>query len=106
MSPQAAVAVLLAAGVVSYALRIGAVALLPVHALPPRLRRLLDHAAPAAVAALVGSAVAAGSHVPDLLPRLPVLAGAVVTVVVAWRRPGLVLPVVSGLLVVGVLGLV
>lgn len=105
MSPHAAVAVLLAAGAVSYLLRVAAVALLPVDGLPPRVRRLLDHAAPAAIAALVGSAVAAGSALPDLVARLPVLIGAAVTVVVALRRPGLVLPVVSGLVTVGVLNL-
>lgn len=105
MSPAVMVGVLLVAGAVSFAMRVAAITLLPVDALPPRMRRLLDHAAPAAIAALVGSAVAAGSALPDLAARLPVLAGAVVTVAVAWRRPGLVLPVVAGLAVVGLLGL-
>jgi hypothetical protein len=45
----------------------------------------------------VGAGVAGGVALPDLASRLPVLAGAVVTAVLAWRVRGIVLPVMAGL---------
>jgi branched-subunit amino acid transport protein len=99
MSPATIVAVLFAVGVVSWAFRVAPIAVLPAARLPASARRLLDHAAPAAIAAMVGAGIAGGSAVPDLGPRVPVLVGAVVAAVVAWRRRGLVLPVVAGLAV-------
>jgi hypothetical protein len=48
---------------------------------------------------MVGAGIAGGSALTDLGPRLPVLLGAVVAAVIAWRRRGLVLPVVAGLAV-------
>ena len=97
------VAVLLAAGVVSWVLRVAAITLLPAARLPAAARRLLDHAAPAAIAAMVGAGIAGGAALPDLAPRLPLLVGAAVAATIAWRRRGLVLPVVAGLAVAGVL---
>jgi branched-subunit amino acid transport protein len=93
------VATLVAAGAVSWVLRVTPIALLPTARLPASARRLLDHAAPAAIAAMVGAGIAGGSALPDLLPRVPVLLGAVVAAVIAWRRRGLVLPVAAGLVV-------
>ena len=92
-----AVVVLLAAGVLSWLFRVGAITLLPATRLPPPVRRLLDHAVPAALAAMVGAGLAGGAALPDLAPRLPVLAGAAVTAVLAWRVRGIVLPVMAGL---------
>jgi branched-subunit amino acid transport protein len=99
MSPATIVATLFAAGAVSWVLRVTPIALLPTARLPAAARRLLDHAAPAAIAAMVGAGIAGGAALPDLGARLPVLLGAVVAVSIAWRRRGLVLPVVAGLVV-------
>jgi branched-subunit amino acid transport protein len=92
-----AVLVLLAVGVLSWLFRVGAITLLPATRLPPPVRRLLDHAVPAALAAMVGAGIAGGAALPDLASRLPVLTGAVVTAVLAWRMRGIVLPVMAGL---------
>jgi branched-subunit amino acid transport protein len=97
MSTGAAVVVLLVVGAVSWGFRVAAITLLPAAGLPPTARRLLDHAVPAALAAMVGAGLAGGVALPDLASRLPVLIGAVVTAVIAWRRRGLVLPVAAGL---------
>jgi branched-subunit amino acid transport protein len=99
MSPTTIVAVLLAVGAVSWAFRVTPIAVLPAARLPASARRLLDHAAPAAIAAMVGAGIAGGAALSDLGPRVPVLLGAVVAAAVAWRRRGLVLPVVAGLAV-------
>jgi len=93
------VAVLLAAGMVSWILRIAAITVFPAPRLPPLARRLLDHATPAALAAMVGVGIAGGAAAPGLASRLPVLLGVVVTAVLARRRRGLVLPVGAGLAV-------
>jgi len=92
-----AVAVLLAVGVVSWVFRVAAITLLPASRLPEAARRLLDHAVPAALAAMVGAGLAAGAALPDLAPRLPVLLGAVVTVTLVRCRRGIVTPVMAGL---------
>ena len=99
-----AVVVLLGVGVLSWLFRVGAITLLPATRLPPPVRRLLDHAVPAALAAMVGAGIAGGAALPDLASRLPVLAGAVVTAVLAWRVRGIVLPVMAGLAAAWVLG--
>jgi branched-subunit amino acid transport protein len=94
---MSAAAVLLAAGALTWLLRIAMITLLPADRLPAAARGLLDHAAPAALAAMVGIGIAGGLALPELGARLPVLVGAAVTAVIAWRRAGLVLPVVAGL---------
>lgn len=99
MSPGAVAAVLLAVGLVSWVFRTAAITLLPAARLPATARRLLEHAAPAAIAAMVGAGIAGGAALSDLAPRLPVLAAATVTAVLAWRHRGLVLPVLAGLAV-------
>jgi len=98
VSGVATVAVLLAAGVVSWLLRIAAITLWPAPRLPAAVHRVLAHAAPAAIAAMLGAGIAGGAAVPDLASRAPVLVGALVTAGLAWWRRGLVLPVVAGLL--------
>jgi branched-subunit amino acid transport protein len=103
MSPVAIVAVLLAAGAVSWIFRVAPIALLPAARLPASARRLLDHAALSAIAAMAGAGIAAGATLSDLGPRVPVLLGAVVAAMIAWRRRGLVLPVVAGLAVAAAL---
>jgi branched-subunit amino acid transport protein len=99
MNPVTIVATLFAAGALSWIFRVTPIALLPTARLPASARRLLDHAVPAAIAAMVGAGIAGGSALPDLGPRIPVLLGAVVAAVIAWRRRGLVLPVGAGLVV-------
>jgi branched-subunit amino acid transport protein len=102
---SAAVAVLLGLGVVSWLFRVAAIALLPAARLPAVVRRLLDHAVPAALAAMVGAGIAGGAALPDLASRLPVLLGAAATAALAWRGRGIVLPVVVGLATTCVLSL-
>ena len=97
MSTVGAMAVLLAVGVVSWVFRVAAITLLSTARLPSGARRLLDHAAPAALAAMVGAGLAGGAALPDLASRLPVLLGAAVTAALAWRRRGVVRPVAAGL---------
>lgn len=99
MSPEGVVAVLFGVGAVSWLLRVTAITVLPAARLPLAARRLLDHAAPAALAAVVGAGIAGGVPVADLGLRGPVVIGALVTAVLAWWRRGLVLPVVVGLAV-------
>jgi branched-subunit amino acid transport protein len=100
-----AVVVLLSVGVLSWLFRVAAITLLPATRLPPPVWRLLDHAVPAALAAMVGAGIAGGAALPDLASRLPVLAGAVVTAVLAWRVRGIVLPVMAGLAAAWVLSM-
>jgi branched-subunit amino acid transport protein len=98
VSVVATVAVLVAAGLVSWLLRIAAITLWPAPRLPAAVHRVLTHAAPAAIAAVLGAGIAGGAALPDLAVRAPVLVGALVTAGLAWWRRGLVLPVVAGLL--------
>lgn len=100
-----AVVVLLTVGLVSWVFRVAVITLLPARGLPPVVRRLLDHAVPAALAAMVGAGIAGGAALPDLAARLPVLAGAVATAVLAWRARGIALPVLAGLAVAWALSL-
>jgi branched-subunit amino acid transport protein len=102
---SAAVAVLLGVGAVSWLFRVAAIALLPAARLPAVVRRLLDHAVPAALAAMVGAGIAGGAALPDLASRLPVLLGAAATAALAWRGRGIVLPVMVGLATTCVLSL-
>lgn len=70
---------------------------MPAARLPAGARRVLDHAAPAAIAAMVGTGIAGGAAVTELAARTPLLAAALVTATIAWYRKGLVLPVLAGL---------
>ncbi|MGQ0577270.1 MAG: AzlD domain-containing protein [Pseudonocardia sp.] len=97
MSTVTLATVLLAVGLVSWVFRAAAITLLPAARLPAAVRRLLEHAAPAAIAAMVGAGIAGGAALPDLGARLPVLVAAAVAALLAWRRRGLVLPVLAGL---------
>ena len=64
MSAVATVAVLLAAGIVSWLLRIAAITLWPAPRLPAAVHRVLTHAAPAAIAAMLGAASPGGRRYP------------------------------------------
>lgn len=97
MNATAILVALLAVGATSYLMRIAAITLVPASRLPAAVRRALGHAGPAAIAAMVGTGVAAGASLPDLAVRLPTLAGALVAGLVAWRWRGILLPVVAGL---------
>jgi pimeloyl-ACP methyl ester carboxylesterase len=59
VSAVATVAVLLAAGIVSWLLRIAAITLWPAPRLPAAVHRVLAHAAPAAIAAMAATPAAA-----------------------------------------------
>jgi branched-subunit amino acid transport protein len=63
-----AVAVLLAVGAISWLFRVAAITLLPATRLPPPVRRLLHHAVPAALAAMVGAGIAGGAALPTWRP--------------------------------------
>ena len=83
--------VLLGSGVVTWLLRVGFIVLLPARRLPAGLRRILDHAAVAALAALLATALTRESGPGWLLTPSPVLVAAVAAGLVAWhtRRMGL-----------------
>ena len=67
-------AVLLAVGAISWLFRVGGDHPAARHPAAAAVRRLLDHAVPAALAAMVGAGIAGGAALPDLASRLPVLA--------------------------------
>jgi branched-subunit amino acid transport protein len=77
------------------------VTVVPAHRLPAGLRRALGHLAPAALAALVATAVA-GHRGPAALLHpgtYPVLAALAVAAVVAWRTRRAALPVLAAVAV-------
>lgn len=79
---------LAAAGLVSWVLRVLFITLVPARRLPERFRRALNHAAPAALAALIATSLVrpSGGGFPAA-PVLALLAGALV----AWRTRSLLL---------------
>jgi branched-subunit amino acid transport protein len=94
--------ILIAAGVATYALRTVLITLVPAHRLPAALRRGLGHLAPAALAALVATAVVGHRGVPVLLVPGPVHAALValaVAALVAWRTRNPALPVLAAVAV-------
>jgi branched-subunit amino acid transport protein len=86
--------VLVAAGVVSWSLRIAFITLVPAARLPKRVRAALRHVAPAALSALVvtGLTKQAGSAAqpPSWAPL-----GAAAAALVAWRTRSLAATVVA-----------
>ncbi len=96
------VLVLLGAAVATSALRTVLVTVVPAHRLPAALRRGLGHLAPAALGALVATAVAGHRGVPALLVAGPVHAALVALAVaapVAWRSRNPALPVLAAVAV-------
>ena len=77
--------VLLASSVVTWLLRVGFIVIVPARRLPEGLRRVLDHAAVAALAALLATALTRESGPAWLLTPSPVLVAAVAAGLVAWR---------------------
>jgi branched-subunit amino acid transport protein len=94
--------VLLAAAVTTYALRTVLITLVPAHRLPATVRRGLGHLAPAALAALVATAVVGHRGVPVLLVPGPVhtaLVALAAAALVAWRTRNPALPVLAAVAV-------
>lgn len=93
--------VLLLAAAVTWVLRVSFITLLPAARLPARVRRALDDAAPAVMAAIVGTHVAHGEGPAGLL-SLPTLAAAI-TAVIAWRIGNLAASAAGGVVIFGLL---
>jgi len=101
------VVALLLVGVVSWAMRVLPVTVLPTGRLPVTLQRVLVHAGPAALAAMVATALAAdGGGLTALVVPSPMLVATLVSGFVAWRTRRLGLTVVVGILTLWVVELV
>jgi len=90
--------VLTLSGAVSWLFRVAFITVVPVHKLPPGVRRVLEASTPAVLAAMVATSLA--PHVSqgnDLLLPVPLLAATVLTALVAWRTQRLGLTVVVGI---------
>ncbi len=86
--------VLLASSVVTWLLRVGFIVIVPARRLPEGFRRVLDHAAVAALAALLATALAHDSGAAWLLTPSPVHVAVVAAGLVAWRTGRMGLTVV------------
>ncbi|MGH8824185.1 MAG: AzlD domain-containing protein [Jiangellaceae bacterium] len=91
--------VLLASSVVTWLLRVGFIAIVPARRIPQSLRRVLDHAAVAALAALLATALAREGGAAWFLTPSPMHVAALVAGVVAWRTRRLGLTVVVAIAV-------
>jgi branched-subunit amino acid transport protein len=100
-------AVLAAAGALSWVLRIGLITLLPAERLPAAFRAALDHLAPAVLAAIVATelaqAVESGAGAGAGAVAAPLLTAAVAGAV-AWTTRSLALTVGCGLGAAAALG--
>ena len=92
--------VLLASSVVTWLLRVGFIVIVPARRLPEGFRHVLDHAAVAALAALLATALTRESGPGWLLTPSPGLVAAVAAGLVAWhtRRMGLTVVVAVSVL--------
>jgi branched-subunit amino acid transport protein len=93
---------LLGAAAATYVLRAVLIVLVPAHRLPAVLRRALGHLAPAALAALVATAVVGHRGLPALAVPGPVhltLVALAVAALVAWRTRNPALPVLAAVAV-------
>lgn len=77
--------ILLCAAAVTYALRTVLINVVPAHRLPAALRRAMGHLAPAALAALVVTALVGRGGLPALVTVGPMHVALVVAGLVAWR---------------------
>jgi branched-subunit amino acid transport protein len=99
------VVVLAAAAAVTHALRTVLVTVVPAHRLPPALRRALAHLAPAALAALVATAVVGHRGLPALVVPGPAhtthvaLVALAVAALIAWRTRNPAPPVLAAVAV-------
>lgn len=98
-------AVLLASTLITWLLRVGFIAILPARRLPGGVRRLLDHAAIAALAALLGTALAGQGGALVLVTPSPVLGATAAGVLVAWRTRRMGLTIGAALAVLWLLQL-
>jgi branched-subunit amino acid transport protein len=97
--------VLFASGLLTWMLRVGFIVILPARRLPSGVRRLLDQAAIAALAALLGTALAGQGGPLVLVTPSPVLGAAVAGLLVAWRTRRMGLTVVAAVAVLWLLQL-
>lgn len=95
--------VLLLAALVTWALRVSFIALVPAARLPARVHRALDDVAPAVMAAIVVTHLAHGEGFGGLVPSDLAAAGA--AAVVAWRTGHLAGTVLTGVVAAGLLRL-
>jgi branched-subunit amino acid transport protein len=96
------VIVLAAAAAVTHALRTVLIIVVPAHRLPAALRRALGHLAPAALAALVATAVVGHRGLPALVvpgPLHTALVALAVAALVAWRTRNPAPPVLAAVAV-------
>lgn len=98
-----AVLMLTAAVLITWAMRVVFITVVPAGRMPTRIQRALDDVAPSVMAAIVALELA-GGHAGSGLP--PVEAGgALVGAVVAWRTRNVGLTVIAGVAAYGLLGL-
>lgn len=89
---------LLLVGLASWVLRVVPVTVVPAGRLPAPVQRVLGYAGPAALAAMVATALAADTGVAALVTPSPILFATLVCGVVAWLTHRLGLTVVVGML--------
>ncbi|HUH07065.1 MAG TPA: AzlD domain-containing protein [Egibacteraceae bacterium] len=100
---MSALLVLTAAALVTWALRVAFITVVPAGRMPARVQRALDDVAPSVMAAIVAVQLA-GGHAG--IGILPVEAGAaLIGGAVAWRTSNLGLSVLAGVVAYGLLGL-
>lgn len=87
--------IILGAAVATYALRVVLITVIPAHRLPAALRRALAHLAPAALAALVVTALVGHRGLPALLVPGPMHLALAVAALIAWRVRNPALPVLA-----------
>jgi branched-subunit amino acid transport protein len=78
-------AVLVAAGLLSWALRVALITVVPASRLPTRVRAALDHVGPAVLAALLAAGLTRDGGVLALASPAPALLALLVSAGVAWR---------------------
>lgn len=87
--------VLFASSFLTWVLRVALITLVPARRLPEGIRRLFDHAATAALAALLGIALANQGGALVLVTPSAALSAAAVGVAVAWRTRRMGLTIVA-----------
>jgi branched-subunit amino acid transport protein len=95
--------ILLVTAAATYGLRVVLITLVPAHRLPAVMRRGLAHLAPAALAALVVTALVGSRGVTALVVPGPMHLALAVAAIVAWRFRNPALPVLAAVAVMIVL---
>lgn len=88
---------------ITWALRVAFITVVPAGALPARMQRALDDVAPSVMAAIVALQLVGGHGEPAVLPLEA--GAALVAGAVAWRTRNLGLTVILGVVAYGLLGL-